>query len=80
MVRQIERQKLKKNASFFKEVFELDYIFLMGRILCVDLVYLSFYASYLRVLAIRIKFMRRNSLAKVKYTKDIFIFDFQLDP
>ena len=44
------------------------------------LLYLSFRASYLRVSAIRIKLMQRNSHVKVTCILEIFAFDFQIDP
>ena len=69
-----------KKRKFFIDVLELDYIFPLSNILCLGLVYLSFCASYLRVLVIRIKFTQRNGRARVTCTNEIFIFDFHLDP
>ena len=59
--------ELKKRKFFLKEL-ELDFIFLLGSFLRAGFVYLSFPASYQRVLDIRIKLMQRNSHAKMTCT------------
>ena len=69
-----------KKRKFFIEVLELDYFFVLSSIMHTGLLYLSFHASYLRVSAIRIKLMQRNSHAKVTCILESFAFNFQIDP
>ena len=66
----LKKSQVSHRCDWIRQLFPLRSILRAG------LDYLSFHVSYPRLLAFRIKLMRRNYHAKVTFTLKMFAFDF----